>query len=499
MKLFKLLALGLMLSSTAGWAAHPFKNPQVLGKLPVLGDGREKPLSVHAQLRMKTILGRRDTNAVENYLALATGGDPPGLKHRIRNPMVQATLKLNSTDPVISELLGHRDGLVTRYHELEKNHQEKSPTGRSLLSIVNAIDTYQSIRLGQDWLLPLRHNEKLQWVPYLIIDEQIHFDSETAVLKFAREQMPAQTKVLAEYYYAKSGLHFLNFLLSIIGLTLFYLSICNSTAGIGRWAWGSWCLVLGLHLVEVALRVYISGRGPVTNMYETVMWVGLGLLIFSLVLYRWTRMIFYLPAGLIGFALCSMMNNFGSTMVSPDIHPLVPVLRNNFWLSTHVTSVTISYAAFALAWVIANAAIIIYLWKDNRAVFTDAARMAYDTNKVGLVFIVTGIILGGVWADYSWGRFWGWDPKETWSLIVTIVYSLILHGRFMGYLTPDAFIAAQAGGFLSVMMAWFGVNYILASGLHSYGFSQNGALFLAIFFGLQLVILAAFGWKARAE
>ena len=106
-----------------------------------------------------------------------------------------------------------------------------------------------------------------------------------------------------------------------------------------------------------------------------------------------------------------------------------------------------------------------------------------------MILLAAGIILGGVWADYSWGRFWGWDPKETWSLIVLLVYMAILHGKSTSWIPPHRFVPMVAGAFMTVMMAWFGVNYILASGLHSYGFSEGGAIFLVSFFSIQIAIL----------
>ena len=113
--------------------------------------------------------------------------------------------------------------------------------------------------------------------------------------------------------------------------------------------------------------------------------------------------------------------------------------------------------------------------------------------KVGVVLLSTGIILGGVWADYSWGRFWGWDPKETWSLIVLLFYMAIMHGKNSNWINTHRFVVLSAAGFMTVMMAWFGVNYILAAGLHSYGFSEGGAIFLGTFFILQIVFLIICG------
>lgn len=127
------------------------------------------------------------------------------------------------------------------------------------------------------------------------------------------------------------------------------------------------------------------------------------------------------------------------------------------------------------------------------------ADLIYSSIKFGVVLLAAGIILGGVWADYSWGRFWGWDPKETWSLIVLLIYMAVLHGRYTSWIPPHRFVALSGGAFMSVMMAWFGVNYILASGLHSYGFSEGGAIFLGSFFALQIAILLIGTIKRRHE
>jgi cytochrome c biogenesis factor len=110
---------------------------------------------------------------------------------------------------------------------------------------------------------------------------------------------------------------------------------------------------------------------------------------------------------------------------------------------------------------------------------------------VGVVFLAAGVLLGGIWADYSWGRFWGWDPKETWSLIALMIYICILHGKYVGWFKDFNFTLMAGVGFLFILMAWFGVNYILATGLHSYGFSSGGSLFLLTIFTVQLIILGS--------
>jgi ABC-type transport system involved in cytochrome c biogenesis permease subunit len=225
-------------------------------------------------------------------------------------------------------------------------------------------------------------------------------------------------------------------------------------------------------------------------MYETVLFSGFGSLTLALVLGHLKKEKLFVYMGL-GYNVCTlMMLNFANGMLSATISPLVPVLRDNFWLSTHVTCVILSYGALALSWILANSVLIKRKWgkitKKEELYYAD---VIYTTLKWGTTMLAAGVILGGVWADYSWGRFWGWDPKETWSLIVLFVYMAILHGRYTSWIKPARFITITAGAFLSVMMAWFGVNYILATGLHSYGFSEGGAIFLGSFFLVQISII----------
>jgi ABC-type transport system involved in cytochrome c biogenesis permease subunit len=249
-------------------------------------------------------------------------------------------------------------------------------------------------------------------------------------------------------------------------------------------------ITISLQVSAMIMRIMISGRAPVTNMYETVMFSGFGALIISCIITMYRKELAFLIAGLAFNVLSLMMMKFANNMLDAGISPLVPVLRDNFWLSTHVTTVILSYAALALSWLIANGLMIRdRFFTVSSAEYRYGVDLVYTCIKFGVVLLAAGIILGGVWADYSWGRFWGWDPKETWSLIVLLVYMAILHGKSTSWIPPHRFIPMVAGAFMTVMMAWFGVNYILASGLHSYGFSEGGAIFLGSFFAIQIVLI----------
>jgi ABC-type transport system involved in cytochrome c biogenesis permease subunit len=204
--------------------------------------------------------------------------------------------------------------------------------------------------------------------------------------------------------------------------------------------------------------------------------------------------------GLIVNMLTLLMTNISSEMLDKKIGPLVPVLRSNFWLSTHVTTIIISYGAFALSWLIGNISLVKKHF-FNYALDEDSyyADLIYLCLKFGVVFLAAGILFGAIWADYAWGRFWGWDPKETWSLIVLLIYMIIIHGKYTSWVLKDRFIHLSTAAFMSVIMAWFGVNYILASGLHSYGFRSGGTIFVVLFFILQIIVLVAVLLKSIAN
>jgi cytochrome c biogenesis factor len=114
-----------------------------------------------------------------------------------------------------------------------------------------------------------------------------------------------------------------------------------------------------------------------------------------------------------------------------------------------------------------------------------------------VVLLAAGTILGGVWANYSWGRFWGWDPKETWALIALLGYVAILHGRLAGWLKELGFTIGVMSAFLGVLMAWYGVNFILGVGLHSYGFSTGGLPFVITFVTLEIILMTVVGLKVK--
>lgn len=226
-------------------------------------------------------------------------------------------------------------------------------------------------------------------------------------------------------------------------------------------------------------RVAISGRPPVSNMYESIIWVGFMAAVFGLVLELVFRTRLYALTGAlvstIGLVLADQLPN----TFTHSIQPLVAVLRSNYWLVIHVLTIVSSYAAFALAWGIGNINLGLMLFAPHRHdLIKDLSRLCYKAIQIGVVLIAAGTLLGGFWAAESWGRFWGWDPKEVWALIALLCYVIPLHARFVGWVKDFGLAACSVVCFASVVMAWYGVNYVLGAGLHSYGFGGGNDIWV---------------------
>jgi cytochrome c-type biogenesis protein CcsB len=257
---------------------------------------------------------------------------------------------------------------------------------------------------------------------------------------------------------------------------------------------------LVLQATGIVMRCMIGGRPPVTNMYESIIWVSFAVSFFGMIFFVRYRAPIYLLAALPVTLIALLLVHQMPIAMPSSIDPLVPVLRDNFWLTIHVLTITLSYAAFALAMGFGH--ILLWRYARNPAAARADAPMhfwLYRVLQLGVLLLAAGTILGGVWANYSWGRFWGWDPKETWALIALLCYILALHGRLAGWWTQFGLAVASVVCFLAVLMAWYGVNFVLGKGLHSYGFGIGGETYVAIFVLLDLLFVAFAIWRYRTS
>jgi ABC-type transport system involved in cytochrome c biogenesis permease subunit len=277
------------------------------------------------------------------------------------------------------------------------------------------------------------------------------------------------------------------------------------TGPLNRAAFWMVLVALAFHTFGLIARIYISGRPPVTNLYSSAVFIGWGGVLLGLLLERIYRLgVGNVIAAVAGF-LALAIAIFGLDDGGDTLGVLQAVLDTQFWLATHVVCVTLGYSTTFIAGLLG-------LFYILRGAFTpslsptvgkDLARMIYGTVCFAIFFSFVGTVLGGLWADDSWGRFWGWDPKENGALMIVIWNALILHARWGGLVKQRGLAALAIGGNIVTAWSWFGVNE-LGVGLHSYGFTEGVLRMLLLFVISQLAVISlamlprTAWWSARA-
>ncbi|HUS87642.1 MAG TPA: c-type cytochrome biogenesis protein CcsB [Bacteroidales bacterium] len=294
--------------------------------------------------------------------------------------------------------------------------------------------------------------------------------------KFASYELPSESKVNAEIFYYKSLIFerlFPSYALAgvIFIIVLLYLIIrgkSNSNA-ITRALAALILIGFLFHTLGLGIRWYISGHSPMSNGYESLLFISWVTVLAGLLFSRKSYLTLAATAVLASLTLMVAHLSF----MDPEITNLAPVLQS-YWLTLHVSVITASYGFLGLGAILGLVVLILYsmVTNNNRRhilkTIDDLTVINYRSLELGLYFLTVGTFLGAVWANESWGRYWGWDPKETWSLITVIVYAFVVHSKMIkGLNSMFAFNAMSLFAFGSVLMTYFGVNYYL-SGLHSY-------------------------------
>ena len=489
-----------------------------IARLPVQHNGRIKPFDTFSRESAIFLTGSRSPlhlDPVQFYLGLITSSGSPGVEYiEIRNKAVREELGFSKEKRFFSIEELEKTNLGSKVKPLlakeEENHRALSPLEKDFIEAFNQVGLAREIVSGSQFLSVVDFSS-LMGADHAtgggsIMDLGKNFLS--AVASRAEGSGPAAQELIAASleqpvpslfsgFRSKLDLevsynHWRPFL--VAGILYFCLALALLFGLLKNLkpihVLIAYSIPLLFHVGGFLTRIYITGFAPVTNMYTTMLWVAFGVALFSmflLALYKNQTLVGLL---VLGSSLVLLLTENFPLILSPDMDPIVAVLRSNYWLTLHVLTITISYAAFTICMLIGNYALLrTVIGPVPGDFYKTYSHYVYRMAQLGVCLISAGIVLGGIWADYSWGRFWGWDPKETWALIADMGFIVILHARYVGWLRAFGTLAAAPVAYLLVIMAWYGVNFILAAGLHSYGFSSGGAAFVAIFVSLQFVLL----------
>ena len=309
--------------------------------------------------------------------------------------------------------------------------------------------------------------------------------------KFARPKALYIEKISNNIDFFKKSLIFY-----IIGFLLMCLSGVLWKSILFKLSFLSIAVGVFLHLTGIVFRVFIMARPPVATLYESIIFVNFIVILCALFLeYRKKEGWGLLMGALAGPTLHLIALKYKGI---ESMELLVPVLNTNFWLATHVICITIGYGCSLITSFMGH--IYVFLKCLGKSSLSSLYKNMTAASFFALFFCLLGTILGGIWADQSWGRFWGWDPKENGALLIVIWFLVLLHGRMAGLLKETGFAMGLILTNITVALSWFGVN-LLSVGLHSYGFTNGIVWGLALFCGTELAIffsaLGILKWRTK--
>ncbi len=317
--------------------------------------------------------------------------------------------------------------------------------------------------------------------------------------KYGADILPSETKVKLEILYNKWNIfdRLANYygIIGFILLILHFIHIFAPQFKLSKTiSIASWLVILGFvaHTIGLALRWYIAGHAPWSNGYEALVYIAWATILAGLIFARKSQVTLAATA-VLSFLILHVAH---LSWMDPEITTLVPVLKS-YWLIIHVAIITASYGFLALGALLAALNLILLFLKTEKSyqridlIAQELSNIIEMSLIVGLYMLTIGTFLGGVWANESWGRYWGWDPKETWALVTIIIYAFIAHMRLIpGLRGVYAFNLMSLVGFGSVIMTYFGVNYYL-SGLHSYAKGDPVPIPSFVYYTVSMVTIIA--------
>ncbi|HEX7489660.1 MAG TPA: cytochrome c biogenesis protein CcsA, partial [Anaeromyxobacteraceae bacterium] len=257
-------------------------------------------------------------------------------------------------------------------------------------------------------------------------------------------------------------------------------------------------LVAGFAVMSwgIGTRWAVAGRIPASNMFESLLFLAWGVGLFAIIALLFIRNRLLVVNASAGAALTMALTDL--LPIDGFIHPMAPVLSGTPWLAIHVPIIMVSYAVLAMGVIIAHMQIAFGAVRAAREeVVAKMADLNYWYMLAGSILLIAGILTGSIWAASSWGRYWGWDPKEVWSLVAFLAYMAILHGKVDRILGRFGVAAVSIVAFQTILMTYLGVNYVLGTGMHAYGFGNSPIVMWMLLIVAAEAAFLAWGYLAH--
>lgn len=303
---------------------------------------------------------------------------------------------------------------------------------------------------------------------------------------------PSLTRLNIEYWYYQLPLIETTIALYGISIALLLIGFNQKMRVFTKLGTFFTLVAFSLNTLILAVRCFVLGRPPVSNMFETVIYVPWVAVLSSLLLsIRIKNSIILLSSSLVALVLLVLLK---ATGLGGSLENVQAVLDSQFWLIIHVLMVVGSYGIFALAGILGQIYLFKYIIHEHETFgMQELGKAILQALYIGVALLIPGTILGGVWAAQSWGRFWDWDPKESWAFISSCIYLIFIHAYRFKHIRYFGLAMGSILGLMAISFTWYGVNYILATGLHSYGFGSGGEIYYYLFIFAELLFLSCAG------
>ena len=488
----------LVLLLLGGAAAHS-ADLDSLRRLPVQHDGRTMPLDTLARETVREITGAsawhgEDTTATFTGWLFnpPAGANAPIIKVGSRAFAKELGLPGGTTHTAFMTLV-QIPRLMQLVQDARHAETEKRPrTG--LLADAEAIDKrlglMQSVLQQQLALpIPVSGNPKAAWGLPTPVSEPVFTQLATGPRS---PDWPSASQIDTEVLYNWLHPARLSWIILLVSLGLSITAWRKQSRLLDGIAFA--VLVGGFAMMSwgIQLRWTAGGRFPAANMYESMLFLAWGVGLFAIVAYALlrNRVVVVNAAGMAALAMLLV----DLLPIDKFIHPVAPVLAGTPWLAIHVPIIMVSYSILALGLVVAHMQIGFTIFAPGRVELIDKMYdLLYWYIFVGSLFLIAGIITGSMWAASSWGRYWGWDPKEVWSLVAFLAYMAILHAKLDRIIGKFGVAAISIAAFQTILMTYLGVNFVLTTGMHSYGMGDTPVLMWMLLVAAAEVIFLVWG------
>jgi len=506
---------------------------QEFAKLPVMEEGRVKPIDTVARIQLMLLSkiqtfkdgDKKGLPAIKWFLDSIVGKGDKYEVFRIEDPQLLGVLGLEhrplwyrysaaEIEPKLGELVKYWK------QAREKKESEWDPFNRNVMTLANHYMQYAQMQQefstpqllmippaapGEEWrsLREAVQQAQANKLPdqatsayremissYMNGDATSFNKALAGYQSFMHDTYPAESRKAAfetfynnyEPFYHCAILYVAMFIVAVLSWMIYTVELNRAAFWIGA-------TTLVFHTLAIITRMYLQGRPPITNLYSTAVFIGWACVLTSLLIeglyHNGIGNLVASVAGSMTALIAHILATDGDTMPA-----LRAVLDTNFWLATHVTIINFGYAATLVAGLLGVLTVVlgVLTTRLDRSLFQSLSQVTYGAICFATLLSFTGTVLGGLWADFSWGRFWGWDPKENGALLIVLWNALTLHARWGGMAKQRGVALLAIFGNIVVAWSWFGVN-MLGIGLHSYGPMSGGAFWLSMFALSQLILI----------